>query len=367
MLALLPILATGSGAAAGTPTATSENGPIAVSGEKGIYLVDPQGSNRRLLPGTASAEEVSWSLDGSRVAFTRGFNVYALQADGKSLRLVMRNAESPSWAPNGERLSVVHETCDRSDDCVWDQAIYTVGPDGSDPRLLTSALDEPDGTPPVWSPDGKWIAYGTFDGIATRRPDGGGLSWPTGYDEDDFLNEVTWSPDNAWIVFSTDEAIYRMRPDGDSFHQLAAGESFQNLSWSPDGSAIAFDHIVDESHGSQVTIIDVDTGKQRDLTREPLVSFAPAWSPDGKQLAFLGCDRSASSRVDEDCGEGPGGKLWVVDADGTNLRRLKERSSGPPTWLPAVPGASVPVPAAQDAQPSPSWGPASPDDAPSGA
>jgi dipeptidyl aminopeptidase/acylaminoacyl peptidase len=358
MLALLPILATGSGAAAGTPTATLQNGTIAVSGEKGLYLVDPQGSSRRLLPGTASAEGVSWSPDGRHVAFTRGSNVYALQANGKGLRLVMRNAASPSWSPSGEWLSVVHETCDRSEDCLWDQAIYTVRADGSDPRVLTRALDEPDGTLPVWSPDGKWIAYGTFDGIATRRPDGADLSWPTGYDEDDFLNEVTWSPDHAWIVFSTDEAIYRMRPDGDSFYQLAAGESFQNLSWSPDGSTIAFDHVVDEPLGSQVTLIDVETGRQRDLTRSPLVSFAPAWSPDGKQLAFLGCYGSASSPVDEGCSDGPGGKLWVVDADGTNLRILKERSSGPPTWLPAVPGASVPIPAVQVT--------ASTDDAPSG-
>jgi Tol biopolymer transport system component len=271
-----------------------------------------------------------------------GSDVKTLRVDGKGLRLVMRNAWAPSWSPNGERLSVIRDACDRAD-CSWSEAIYTVGADGSDPRRLTSEVDEPDDTLPVWSSDGKWIAYGTFDGIATRRPDGSGLSWPAGYDEDDPLQEVTWSPDHSWLAFATDEAIYRVRPDGDSFERLAGGESLEDLVWSPDGSTIAFDHLVNDWLGSRVTLIDLETGKQRDLPRPP-VSYAPAWSPDGKQLAFLGCDRSVgSSRADGDCGGADDGNLWVVNADGTNLRRLKEWSYGPPVWLPAVPGASEPT------------------------
>jgi Tol biopolymer transport system component len=347
LLATLPLLAFGFGATAGNPSPVSQNGLIAVRGEEGLYLVDPQGSGRRVLPGTTSADEFRWSADGRLVAFTVGPDVKTLRADGKGLRLVMRNAWAPSWSPDGERLSVIRDTCDRSD-CAWSEAIYTVGADGSGPRQLTSELDEPDGTLPVWSSDGKWIAYGTFDGIASRGPDGSGLSWPAGYDEDDPLREVTWSSDHRWLAFATDEAIYRLRPNGDSFHQLAHGESMENLVWSPDGSTIAFNHLVNEPLRSQVTLIDVETGRQRDLTRVPPVSFAPAWSPDGKQLAFLGCDRYVrSSSADGDCGGGLGGNLWVVDADGTNVRSLKEWSYGPPSWLPAVPGASVPKPSVQ--------------------
>ncbi len=55
--------------------------------------------------------------------------------------------------------------------------------------------------------------------------------------------------------------------------------------------------------------MDVDGKNQRRLTRNPASDAFPAWSPDGKRIAFLS-DRSGPTEV------------YVMRADGTHVRRL---------------------------------------------
>ena len=88
-----------------------------------------------------------------------------------------------------------------------------------------------------------------------------------------------------------------------------------------------------ELHYLVATLLAVETGKQSDLTRKPMESFSPTWSPDGKQLAFLTCICASWA------GDDPHrtGELWVTNADGTNLHRLAKGNWGSPSWLRAVP------------------------------
>lgn len=60
---------------------------------------------------------------------------------------------------------------------------------------------------------------------------------------------------------------------------------------------------------AQVFLVDVHTGRQRRLTAPPGQSTAPAWSPDGRHIAFL------SSRTGDL-------SVWVMNPDGSQPRRL---------------------------------------------
>ena len=106
--------------------------------------------------------------------------------------------------------------------------------------------------------------------------------------------------------------------------------------WSPNGDLIAF--VSDRAEGGGKALDDVWTMKPdgsglRNLTNngEDWEDYYPAWSPDGKSIAFFRSGIMAPSEG------GPAG-LWVMDADGKNQRLVTAievfRAGGTPVWSP---------------------------------
>jgi Tol biopolymer transport system component len=90
----------------------------------------------------------------------------------------------------------------------------------------------------------------------------------------------------------------------------------------PDGSLIAYR---DSAHGinedDEVWVMDRDGGHARNLTRDRGNDWSPAWSPDGRTIAFAST-RSGSL------------ELWTMDSDGSNPRRLSSSPAEYPSWSP---------------------------------
>ena len=109
-----------------------------------------------------------------------------------------------------------------------------------------------------------------------------------------------------------------MSADGSGVSTLADGDS---LTWSPDGSRIAF---ISERDGNlEIYVVNADGSGLTNLTNNPATDFVPRWSPNGSRIAFVS-HRDGNSEI------------YVMNADGSGLTRLTnspEDESGL-TWQP---------------------------------
>src|SRR5262245_35454339 len=125
-----------------------------------------------------------------------------------------------------------------------------------------------------------------------------------------------WSPDGRQIAFVTHEPdpprlgpgnpreIYVMDPDGSGQRSLPPDDNASEKSpaWSPDGRQVAF-------FATGLRVVNADGSGLRRLARNGWGDSAPAWSPDGQQIAFVNWRDSNL-------------EIYAVSADGSQQRRL---------------------------------------------
>jgi Tol biopolymer transport system component len=147
------------------------------------------------------------------------------------------------------------------------------------------------------------------------------------------------SYDSKWIVFTSERSgygqadLYRVHPDGTGLEQLTDDPALDDQGvLSPDGTRVAFVS-TRATYRTNIWILDLNTKRFRNLTGQPGIQgdpmrpdgfFRPAWSPDGKWIAFT------SDRNTEWKGHGNGSgwehvqelSVYIVHPDGTGLRRI---------------------------------------------
>jgi hypothetical protein len=117
------------------------------------------------------ATEPAWSARGD-FAFVRDGNVY-LRSHGNPHHRFVTSGVSPDWSPDGKRLVVVRPRANLVFAAPFGR-LYTVRPSGRGLRLLRGASTY--AGHPVWSPDGRWMAYDGLDlGVYAKRLGGRGL------------------------------------------------------------------------------------------------------------------------------------------------------------------------------------------------
>jgi Tol biopolymer transport system component len=224
--------------------------------------------------------------------------------------------------------------------------VYAMNVDGSD--VVTVAADtagpEFDG---AWSPDGAWIVYrdstrgiNEDDEIYIAAADGSERRNLTANPANDWGPD--WSPDGTTIAFNSDRDApplggYLVNPDGSNLRAIDAGGWFEYPSFSPDGTRIAF--MGARGADYDIYVIDLATEAVTRLTSARGAEGWPSWSPDGATIAFTSVrDDCSYAPVDQDCWQtgdiGPHHDIWLINADGTNERRVTPEFGQFVTWSP---------------------------------
>lgn len=161
-----------------------------------------------------------------------------------------------------------------------------------------------------------------------------------------FGQEPAFSPDGTQIVFASGRrslvgsaSLYLMDADGSNKRPLKEypGSKFplsgSHPAWSPDGRYIAYDRCLNCEAGGRnhdIFVFDLEADTTRQLSHHPVGDRLPTWSPDGEQIAFVSNRDyfdADSARYRQD--------LYVVDADGSSQRRLTTTGDiGSPIWSP---------------------------------
>ena len=243
---------------------------------KNIYIVDAAGSRLRNVVTISQFNFPSYGIhadvspDGAQVVYTScefatgteyryseqelyHYEIAIMNLDGTGKQRLTENYgldHYPVWSPDGKQIAFLSTLHRMSSDRHYFPAniqLYAMAADGSDVRRL--AKPEHRGAaplPPVWSPDGRFLAFVKTDeprGIYTARPDGTDLQQvlqlirPTIH--------VSWSPDGSAFYVITDELeLNVIEADGRGLRQVSLGSSSGDpgetrVAWSPDGKRIA--------------------------------------------------------------------------------------------------------------------------------
>lgn len=174
--------------------------------------------------------------------------------------------------------------------------LFTLRPDGTRLRMLggTDVAYEP-----RWSPDGRRIAFTHgFRRIELVSADGSDrrvVTHPIRQAED---TSPAWSPRGKRIAFvrvrpGLGLELRAIRPDGSRPRRLAT--ALVSPDWSPDGREIAGSSTGD---GERMWVVDAAGSERRRLGPKGLVGREPRWSPDGTRVAFVDFDAGVFRLLD---------------------------------------------------------------------
>ena len=246
-------------------------GPVGDRGISNIYISDYDGANQTRVTVTRALDITpAWSPDGKAIAYTSyrtGFQdiLVSYIFEGRRTNPTAGNSEKqnflPAWSPDGSKLAFTSNRDGNSE-------IYVVNRDGSGLRRLTNHPNID--VTPTWSPTGNQIA---------------------------FTSDRTGSP-QIWV----------MNADGSQLHKITNELKCDRPTWSVSpNNEIAY--ASQTGAGFDIKVYEVASGVTRTITDGIGSNESPAFSPNGRHIAFT------STRAGKE-------QIFIIDRDGKNLRQI---------------------------------------------
>jgi Tol biopolymer transport system component len=314
----------------------------------GVFVMGASGESVRRLSERGVAYHPAWSPDSQQVIYTeerfrdpRERNVaphrlWIVNIRSLEKRLITeKDVVQPQWSPNGHRIAYW------ASDEGSERDIWTMKPTGDDAVRVTN--DAATDWNPIWSPDGRYLYF-----VSDRQ--GGMQLWRVAIDEKTgrghsapelvptpsaFGQHLSMSRDGKRLAFvnvGLKRNLYRVEIDprggkviGQSEAQTQWSRQGVDLDLSPNGERIVYTTLADTQE--DLAVLDSYGSKEpRWLTDDEYKDRGPRWSPDGQRIAFYST-RSGSFEI------------WLINADGTGLKRLTESGSNNdkaynPLWSP---------------------------------
>ncbi|HEU4889213.1 MAG TPA: protein kinase [Thermoanaerobaculia bacterium] len=326
------------------PAFSPDGSQIAFHSERdggGIFVMGVTGESVRRL--TDNGNNPSWSPDGTRIVVSsmgidmrphlrpRTGVLWIIDARTGAMRPLGdpnlgpadfssgKDAVQPSWSPHGTRIAFWSVGNGRERD------IWTIDPDAPRPveTLVRVTTDSSLEWNPVWSPDGRYLYYGSDrDGTMNlwRVPMDEASGKPAGAPEPMslpglFTGNYAFSQ-RGDLAFATAARNYQLLAVpydarngaiGDPRPLFGGSHEILTFAPSPDGRSIAF-----TTGGAQedLFVADANGTRMRQLTNDPAFDRGVTWSHDGKLLYFYSNRDSESNH------------LWSIRADGSALTRV---------------------------------------------
>jgi Tol biopolymer transport system component len=275
-----------------------------------LSSIKPRGENSTATAKEVEEGELASSIRQAQIIFNR-------MGVGEGLKAIK---ELSKQAPNNKRVNDLKMAIEaisntpivfvsRRDGA---QEIYSAKVDDSSLKRLTHTGAQEDH--PAFSPDGRSIVF------RSERSDNQDI-WKMNYDGTnpvkltdnlDKDSEPSWSPDHTSIIYASKRtgswSLWSMKPDGTDKKKIIDNAGGGSIS--PDGRTLLFSR---RTIGMpQIWRANSDGSNAIKLTSGPSLNISPAWSPDGKHIAFV------SNR------DGGGFAVYLMDSDGKNQKKLTE-------------------------------------------